>query len=104
MAIRYLLDEHLNPAYRSQLVRREPELVVRIIGDLDAPPKATLDPEILIWCQTNGFILVTNNRKSMPGHLANHLASGCHVPGIFTIDTNQSIGQTVEELITIAGT
>ncbi|MEH2303240.1 MAG: hypothetical protein V7K88_30795 [Nostoc sp.] len=75
-----------------------------LLGILDAPPKATLDAEILIWCQTNGFILVTNNRKSMPGHLANHLASGCHVPGIFTIDTNQSIGQTVEELITIAGT
>ncbi|MEH1783087.1 MAG: hypothetical protein V7K67_26220 [Nostoc sp.] len=33
MAIRYLLDEHLNPTYRSQLVRRNPELVVRIIGD-----------------------------------------------------------------------
>lgn len=48
MAIRYLLDEHLNPVYRSQLVRRNPELVVRIIGDLDAPPKGTVDPEILI--------------------------------------------------------
>ena len=103
MAIRYLLDEHLNPAYRSQLVRREPELVVRMIGDLDAPPKGTLDPDILIWCETNGFILVTNNRKSMPGHLADHLASGHHVLGIFTINTDQSIGQSVEELITIAG-
>ncbi|MEH2179002.1 hypothetical protein [Nostoc sp.] len=51
MAIRYLLDEHLNPTYRSQLVRRNPELVVRIIGDLDVPPKGTPDPEILIWCE-----------------------------------------------------
>ncbi|MEH2179001.1 hypothetical protein [Nostoc sp.] len=51
--------------------------------------------------ETNGFILVTNNRKSMPGHLADHLASGRHIPGIFTIDVNQSIGQTVEELIII---
>ncbi|MEH1806448.1 hypothetical protein [Nostoc sp.] len=39
---------------------------------------------------------MTNNRKSMPGHLADHLASGRHIPGIFTIDANQSIGQTVE--------
>ncbi len=38
----------------------------------------------------------------MPGHLADHLASGRHIPGIFTIDANQSIGQTVEELIIIA--
>ncbi|MDF5734107.1 MAG: DUF5615 family PIN-like protein [Rhizonema sp. PD38] len=102
MAIRYLLDEHLNPAYRSQLVRRNPDLVVRIIGDLDVPPKGTLDPEILIWCETNEFILVTNNRKSMPRHLTDHLANNRHIPGIFTIDVNQSIGQTVEELIIIA--
>jgi|GEM_PF-4571606 AAA+ superfamily predicted ATPase len=26
MAIRYLLDEHLNPAYRFQLVRCEPKM------------------------------------------------------------------------------
>lgn len=103
MAIRYLLDEHLNPAYRSHLVRRNPDLVVRIIGDLDAPPKGTLDSDILVWCETNGFMLVTNNRKSMPKHLADHLADGRHIPGILTIDTDQSIGQTVEDLLIIAG-
>ncbi|MFN6514996.1 MAG: hypothetical protein RMY29_010895 [Nostoc sp. CreGUA01] len=48
MAIRYLLDEHLSPKYRSQLVRRNPELVVRIIGDLDVPPKGTLDPALRV--------------------------------------------------------
>jgi hypothetical protein len=53
MPLKYLLDEHLTPAYRTQLVRRDPELVVRIIGDLDAPAKGTLDPEILIWCEIN---------------------------------------------------
>lgn len=103
MLIRYLLDEHLNPAYRFQLVRREPELVVRMIGDLDAPPKGTLDSDILIWCEINKFVLVTNNRKSMPRHLTDHLAAGRHVPGIITINLSQSIGQTVEELIMIAG-
>jgi hypothetical protein len=101
MTIRYLLDEHLNPAYRSQLVRRNPDLVVRIIGDLDVPPKGTLDPDILIWCEINEFILVTNNRKSMPRHLADHLAIGRHIPGILTINTDQSIGQTIYELFKI---
>ncbi|MBE9002361.1 hypothetical protein IQ274_30180 [Nostoc sp. LEGE 12447] len=33
----------------------------------------------------------------MPRHLAHHLASGRHIPGIFTIDANQSIGQIVED-------
>jgi hypothetical protein len=104
MAMRYLLDEHLSSAYRSQLVRRNPELIVRIIGDLDVPPKGTTDPEILIWCEINGFILVTNSRKSMPKHLVDHIASGRHIPGISTINIDHSIGQIVEELIIIAGT
>jgi hypothetical protein len=103
MAIQYLLDEHLTPVYRAQLVRRNPELVVRIIGDIDAPPLGTLDPEILIWCESNGFILVTNNRKSMPKHLADHLTCDRHIPGIFVIDPDQSMGQTIEELLVIAG-
>ncbi|MEH1971601.1 hypothetical protein [Nostoc sp.] len=52
MAIRYLLDEHLSPTYRSQLVRRNPELVVRIIGDLDVPPQG--------YSRSRDFDLVPN--------------------------------------------
>ncbi len=48
MPIRYLLDEHIAPAYRSQLLRADPDLEVWIIGDPGAPPRGTLDPEILI--------------------------------------------------------
>lgn len=41
-------------------------------------------------------------RKSMPVHLTDHLAEGRHVPGIFTLNTNMSIGETLDELILIA--
>jgi hypothetical protein len=102
MSLKYLLDEHIAPMYRAQLTRRNPELVVRIVGDLDAPPKGTLDPEILIWCEENSFILVTNNRKSMPKHLSGHLAMGRHIPGIFVINLERSIGQLIDELLFIA--
>lgn len=84
-------------------MRQAPYLVVRMIGDPDAPPKGTLDPEILIWCEIYNFILVTNNRKSMPKHLADHLAEGHHIPGIFAIDPSKNIGETLTELIMIAG-
>ncbi|MEY2977462.1 MAG: hypothetical protein ACO31I_14310 [Prochlorotrichaceae cyanobacterium] len=103
MSIQYLLDEHIPPLYRTQIVRREPSLIVRIIGDPDAPAKGTLDPAILIWCEIHNFILVTNNRKSMPKHLADHLDEGRHIPGILVIDPTQSIGQIIEELIIVAG-
>jgi hypothetical protein len=38
----------------------------------------------------------------MPGHLASHLTSGRHVPGIFTLNPEMSVGQTIEELLLIA--
>ncbi|WP_353258997.1 hypothetical protein [Prochlorothrix hollandica] len=102
MSIQYLLDEHIPPLYRTQLVRRQPNLTIRIIGDPDAPPKGTLDPEILIWCENHNFILVTNNRKSMPKHLADHIDQGRHIPGIFVMDLGHNIGEMIEELLLIS--
>ena len=100
---RYLLDEHIPPAYHTQLLYHEPSLTVLAIGDEGAPARSTKDPEILRWCEQNHFSLITNNRKSMPQHLVDHLAAGHHVPGIFTINLNVSIGLVIEQLILIAG-
>lgn len=100
--IRLLLDENVNPRYRRELLRRETTLMVWRIGDPGAPPEATLDPEILVWCELHEFILVTNNRKSMPLHLQSHLANGNHVPGILSISDKVGIGNLVEELLLIA--
>ncbi|AOW98764.1 MULTISPECIES: DUF5615 family PIN-like protein [Moorena] len=102
MTINYLLDEHIPLSYRTQMLRRYPQLKVWAIGDPNTPPKGTSDPDILRWCEDNGFILVTNNRKTMPVHLKDHLAAGLHVPGIFIINEDMSMGQIMEELIIIA--
>lgn len=102
MALKYLMDENVNPLYPSQLRRRDPELVVRAVGEPKVPPRGTLDPEILLWCEEYDFILVTNNRKSMPVHLRDHIAEGRHVPGIFILNSDLSIGRNLEELTVIA--
>jgi len=99
--IRYLLDEHIDPLFRRELLKREPTLEVWKIGDPSAPPRGTLDPEILRWCKEYAFILVTNNRHTMPQHLRDHLAEGRHVPGIFIINPTMSIGEIIEELLLI---
>lgn len=102
MSLQYLIDENVNPLYPQQLRRRDPELVVQVVGEPATPSKGTLDPEILIWCETYDFILVTNNRRSMPVHLADHLAQNRHVPGIFILAPDLGIGETINELIFIA--
>ena len=69
---------------------------------LGAPALGTLDSEILIWCEENDFILVTNNRKSMPAHLQEHLATRRYAAGIFTLSENMNSGETIDELLLIA--
>jgi hypothetical protein len=101
MPIQYLFDENVEPAYVNQIRRRNPDMVVLAVGELTAPSKGTLDPEILIWCEIHNFILVTNNRRYMPVHLTDHLEQNCHVPGIFILNSQLSIGQNIELLLLI---
>jgi predicted nuclease of predicted toxin-antitoxin system len=102
MTLQYLMDENVNPVYVNQLRRRYLDLVVWAIGEPNTPLKGTLDPEILLWCEVNNFILVTNNRTSMPVHLADYLNQNHHIPGIFILNPAMSIGETIEELIVLA--
>ena len=101
--MRFLMDEHMLPSYRKQLMRRVPDLRVWAIGDPGAPPFSTPDPQILDWCEEHNFLLVTNNRASMPPHLADHLAQGKHIPGILIVNLDAGIGAMIEELALIAG-
>jgi hypothetical protein len=100
--MKFLLDENLPTLYRVQLTRLVPELTVWMIGDPGAPERGTQDPDILNWCEQYKFILVTNNRASMPVHLADHLASGKHMPGILVFRPKATIKAILDDLILIA--
>ncbi len=105
MIIQYFLDENLPPLYQEQLLRYKSDLTILMVGELspiNTPEKGTLDPEILIWCESNNFILVTNNRTSMPVHLAEHISQHRQVPGIFVLRPKATIGQIIDDLILIA--
>lgn len=99
--IRFLIDENAPRIIASQLLRLRSEIQIRVVGDEFAPPRGALDPEILHWLTQESYSLVTQNRKSMPIHLKNHLAKGHHVPGIFTLKHKAPIGQAIETLLLI---
>jgi hypothetical protein len=94
----FLLDEHVPPFIQTQLAQLAPDLHVYTIDDGSAPARGTLDPDILIWIETHGCILVTNNRASMPGHLDDHLALDRHVPGIVQLPRRMNIGAILDDL------
>lgn len=102
MTLKYLMDENVDPIYATQMKQKTDILTIRSVGDIGTPAKSTLDPEILLWCEEYDFILVTNNRKSMPVHLNDHIIAGRHIPGIFILNPNLSTGQNIDELMLIA--
>jgi hypothetical protein len=97
----YLLDENVDPSLRTALHQRWPDMLVWRVGDPGAPEHGTPDPEILLWCEAHGVALITNNRASMPVHLRDHLVVGRHVPGIFVLNADLSLGEIVDELALI---
>ncbi len=102
MSLKYLIDENVDPLYPTHLRLKQPDLNILVIGDPLTPSKGTKDTVILCWCEEYDFILVTNNRRSMPVHLQEHLQKNKHIPGIFILNPHLTIGQNIEELILIA--
>ncbi|HSH77965.1 MAG TPA: DUF5615 family PIN-like protein [Herpetosiphonaceae bacterium] len=86
-SLKYLFDENLDPRYKATLSRRRPEIDVLQVGESDAPPRGTKDPEILVYLEATHRVLVTNNRDSMPDHLQEHWAGGGVCWGVFTLKT-----------------
>jgi hypothetical protein len=98
MKPRYLLDEHVNRAIQRQLRRLDVRLEVLAIGDPGAPSAGTSDPDLLVWLEKEGHILVTENRSTMPVHLAARYAAGGHIPGVFWIRPRAGLGAIIEEI------
>jgi hypothetical protein len=96
--IQFLLDENVNPRLRKALRRLNRAMSVRAIGEAGAPPLRTPDPVILNWCEEHDFVLVTNNRKSMPVHLKDHLEADHHTPGILILNAEMTLGDNAAEL------
>ena len=62
MRPRFLLDENTDRAIQRQLQRLNARIDVRLVGDAEVPSRGTSDPDILVWMECNGYILVTKNR------------------------------------------
>jgi hypothetical protein len=102
--VAFLLDEHVPLAVRNAVVAIEPAIRVRLIGtDPDIPPKRTNDPGLLAFAEDNGFAVVTFDKTTMPGHVADHLAAGHHTWGVFLFPNGRllSAGEIARELVMI---
>lgn len=105
--LRFLLDENTHGGLAEAFRRRKrlstlPAVDVIRVGDADGPPAGIQDPELLIWAEEHDRIVVSNDKRTLPGHLQNHLASGRHSPGILFVKPGTGIAQLIDELVLIS--
>jgi hypothetical protein len=100
--VRFLLDENLSREIAHALLRHNSEIDIKRVGDEGAPPLGTLDPDILRYCEAEQRALVTDNRRTMPVHIADHLRAGGHCWGAFKTRRKRApLGKVIATLILI---
>ena len=108
MALTYVLDEQLRgPLLRA--LRQHPGVAthpvdVVQVGDPVDLPLGTPDVEVLLWAERCGRVLVTRDKRTMPGHLAAHLQSGRHSPGVYVLRRWLTMSVLVDLLVIAAYT
>jgi hypothetical protein len=103
MPLAYVLDEHLRGGGLWQAILQHNAsgglfLDVVRVGDPPDLPLGRLDPDVLLWAESEGRILVSNDHQSLAGHLADHLSTGHHSPGILLLRPASSIPDLVDAL------
>ncbi len=90
-------DASINGDLIRALRLREPAL--DIVRAQDVGLRTALDPEVLDWAATEGRILLTHDRKTMPGFAYDRIHAGLTMPGVFVIrDQPNHVGEMVETI------
>jgi predicted nuclease of predicted toxin-antitoxin system len=98
--ISFLVDQNFNEHIVDGMTRRDPTLEfthVRDIGFAEAP-----DPVVLERAATNGLVLLTHDRKTIPPFAYARVADGLPMPGVFLVRGDMPTGQAIAELLTAA--
>jgi hypothetical protein len=107
MPLCFLLDEQLRGGSLRKAIDHHNALgiypldVVRV-GDPPDLPLGTTDPDVLLWAEREGRIVITLDRNTMPGHLANHLQAGRHSPGVLIVRGQAALSAILARLVVIA--
>ena len=90
MPLGFVLDEHLRGGALWHAIQLHNAggghfLDVVQVGDLPSPPRGTSDPDLMLWCEAQGRILISRDQRSMPGHARDHFRAGRRLPGLLLL-------------------
>jgi predicted nuclease of predicted toxin-antitoxin system len=99
--LRLVSDADFSGRLYRALLRREPGLDILRVQDVGL--RLAPDPDILAWAATEGRIVLTQDRSTMPGFAYDRVRAGLPMPGVFVIRGLQiPTGQIVQEILTVA--
>jgi hypothetical protein len=99
VSIRFLADEDLRYDIVRGVLRKEPTISFPTIPE--AGLAGAQDPEVLKFAARQNQIVVSHDKRTMPGHFAAFLGQGRDHPGLLLAPKNKAIGEVIETLIII---
>ena len=98
MKIKFQADSDLNEDILNGVIRRVPEIDFRTASD--ASLDGLNDSTVLALAASEGRILVTHDRRTMPHHFAKFIeVETC--PGLNVVSQKASVGTIIDDLILI---
>lgn len=94
--LRLLIDQDLDHDILRGLIRRIPQLDAVTAFEIGLW-KAT-DPQLLIWAAEEGRILITHDRKTMPGHAADLMGQDRDIAGLFVVPRSIPLQAVIADL------
>lgn len=95
--IRFQADAGLD--YKIVRAVRQQEPSIDFASATDGGLEGVPDPEVLELAGSENRILVTHDRRTMPGHFPSRLAEGKSSPGVFLVSQFAALGPVVETLV-----
>jgi hypothetical protein len=97
--IRFQADADLDHKIVQAARKSEPSM--DFASALDSGLERVPDPEVLELAASQNRILVTHDRRTMPGYFRSRLAQGKSSPGVFLVSQFAALGPVVEALVTV---
>ncbi len=97
--MKFLTDENFEGAIFRGLLRHKPDIDlvrVRDVGLLGAD-----DQTILEWADKEGRILLTHDRRTMPGYAYQRMAEGNSIAGMLVMKATIPVGLAIEDILLI---
>src|SRR5262245_10536355 len=106
MALTFLLDEHLRGMLWQAIQQHNAGGGLPIdavcVGDPPDLPRSSLDPDILLWAEREGRLILSRDKQTLIPDFHRHLQAGHHSPGLLILRAGPSIATIVAELEVIA--